>query len=174
MSIIYIRDNKELLHIGFQDIKKYHGNLALMAVAVGFRSLQAGFQELFGSGAPDRKEISIVSGHGGPGFRDAFEFVTRAVTRGVYKVDVDYPAAQYDPHRPQSYAFVISTEDGKAVEVSLKDGFLPMEFYDYLKKGREKTMTEQDTEQFTKLKQELSERALLLSQDELLSVRRIS
>ncbi|MGQ5395830.1 hypothetical protein ACT8ZS_33995 [Paenibacillus sp. M.A.Huq-84] len=44
----------------------------------------------------------------------------------------------------------------------------------YLKKGREKTITEQDTEQFTKLKQELSDRALLLPQDELLSVRRIS
>lgn len=135
MSTIYIKDGKELLEIGFPEVRKYHGNIALMAVAVGFRSLQAAFKELYGEDAPQRKEISILSGHGGPGFRDAFEFVTRAVTRGAYTVDVNYPQAQHDPHRAQGYAYVISSTDGKSVEVSLRDGFLPLAFYDYLKKG---------------------------------------
>jgi hypothetical protein len=175
MSTIYIRDGKELLEIDFTEVRKYHGNLALMAVAVGFRALQAAFQELYGDDdAPQRKEISILSGHGGPGFRDAFEFVTRAVTRGAYTVDVNYPQSQYDPHRAQGYVYVISSTDGRSVEVSLKDGFLPLAFYDYLKKGREGMMTEEDVEVFTELKASLSKHALTLPQDELLAVKRIS
>ena len=174
MSTIYIRDRKEVLEIHVEDVKKYHGSLALMAVGVGFRALQAGFRELFGDDIPERKDISIVSGHAGPGFRDVFEFVTRAVTRGAYQVDVHYPVSQFDPHRPQSYAFVISTADGKAVEVSLRDGFLPQVFYDLLKKGRENTLTEQEHEQLDQLKLDLFERAMQLPQDELLAVKRIA
>lgn len=174
MSVVSVRDNKEVLEIRFEDIRKYHGNLALMAVAVGFRSLQAAFTELFDDEPPERKSLSILSGHGGPGFRDAFEYVTRAVTRKAYQVNVEYPKAQYDPHRKQSYAFVISSQVGSAVEVSLKENFLPAEFYDYLKKGREEAMSEQDVEQFSQLKLSLSQKALALSQEELIDVRRIS
>lgn len=174
MSVIYIRDRKEVLELRYEDVKKYHGGLALMAVAVGFRSLQAAFSELFGDEAPNRKDISILSGHAGPGFRDVFEYVTRAVTRGAYTVDVNYPVSQFDPYRPQSYAFVISTADGQSVEVALREGFLPAAFYDYLKKGRENAMTEQDEEALDQLKLELSERAIALPQDELLVVKRLS
>lgn len=174
MSVIYIKDRNQVLELGFHDVTKYHGSLALMAVAVGFRSLQAAFAELFGDDAPDRKELSILSGHAGPGFRDVFEYVTRAVTRGAYQVDVNYPVSQFDPYRAQSYAFVVTTVDGRAVEVSMRDDFLPAAFYDYLKKGREQAMTEQDVQDFEKLKLALSERAMELPQSELLSVKRIS
>lgn len=174
MSVIYIKDRNQVLELGFHDVTKYHGNLALMAVAVGFRSLQAAFAELFGDDAPDRKELSILSGHAGPGFRDVFEYVTRAVTRGAYQVDVNYPVSQFDPYRAQSYAFVVTAADGRAVEVSLRDDFLPAAFYDYLKKGREQAMTEQDVQDFEKLKLALSERAMELAQNELLFVKRIS
>ena len=173
MSVIRVRDRNQVLELSFHDVTKYHGSLALMAVAVGFRTLQAAFAELFGEEAPERKELSILSGHAGPGFRDVFEYVTRAVTRGAYQVDVDYPVAQFDPHRPQSYAYVITAADGRAVEVALLDSFLPAEFYDYLKKGREQTMTEQDVHDFEKLKLALSERALALPQHELLTIKRI-
>ncbi|WP_282938932.1 hypothetical protein [Paenibacillus sp. RC67] len=174
MSVVRVMDDRTCLEIGFEDIRKYHGELALMAVAVGFRSLQAAFAELFGDDIPQRKSISIVSGHAGPGFRDAFEYVTRAVTRGAYQVNVDYPAAQYDPHRAQSYAYVISTTEGASVEVALKDDFLPMKFYDFLAKGREGTMTEEDKEEFREMKWSLSQRAQALTQDELLTVTRLS
>lgn len=173
MSMIRIQDGKEVLDIGFSDIRKYHGNLALMAVAVGFRSLQAAFGVLFGDEVPERKTISILSGHGGPGFRDAFEYATRAVTRAAYQVDTNYPQGQYDPHRAQGYAFVVSSDNGSAVEVVLNKDFLPLTFYDYLKKGREGTMTEADEEAFGKLKLELSERALATPQEELFEIRRL-
>ena len=177
MSTIYIRDGRKGEHlkkISFQDLEKYHCSEYQMAIAVGFRLLEVGLKELCGNNPPERKELSILSGHGGPGFRDAIEYITRAVTREAYTVDVNYPKAQYDPHRAQSYTFVISSTNGSSVEVSLNDGFLPLEFYDYLAKGREGTRTEQDEVELDKLKQELCDKALALPQDQLLSVRRIS
>jgi hypothetical protein len=177
MLDIQIRDGRKGEHlkkIRFEDVEKYHCGQYLMAIAVGFRSMQAGIQELCGSEPPQRNDISILSGHGGPGFRDAIEYVTRAATRGALTVDVNYPVAQHDPYRAQSYAFVISHTNGSAVEVSLKEGFLPLEFYELLDKGRAGTRTEEDEERLDQLKRELCDRALAMSQEELLRVARIS
>lgn len=174
MSVIRVRDGRELLEIGFEDLLKYHGSVALMALAVGFRVQQAAFGELFGTEPPERRTLSVLSGHAGPGFRDAFEFITRAVTRGAYRVDTEYPQGQYDPYRAQGYAFVVTAEDGSAAEVVLKPDFLPTVFYDYLRKGRERTLTAEDVEAFDLLKRTLAEKALRLSQQELLTVRRVS
>ncbi|MCQ6563355.1 hypothetical protein [Paenibacillus mendelii] len=174
MTTIQVKDIKEVLTLQFSELRNYHGSLALMAIGVGFRVLQAAFKELYGNEAPDRKSLSVRSGHAGPGFRDAFEYVTRAVTRGAYTVDIDYPVAQYDPYRVQSYAYVISDDKGVSVEVSLKEDFLPAKFYEYLKKGREETMTLEELEDNEKLKGILCERALALPQDELLEVKRLS
>ncbi|WP_232699667.1 hypothetical protein [Brevibacillus daliensis] len=174
MTTIFIRDRQEVLEIHFSDVRKYHGNIALMALAVGFRTLQAAFSELYGDTVPNRKDISILSGNAGPGFRDVFEFVTRASTRQVYQVDTTYPQGQYDPYRPQSYAFVITASNGDAVEVMLKENFLPKIFYDYLKKGREGTFTETEFKANEQLKIDLCERALSLPLDELLYIRRLT
>lgn len=174
MPAIRIFDGGTLIPIGFQDIEKYHGQLAIMAVAVGFRVLQAAFRELFGDEAPRRQDISIRSGHAGPGFRDAFEFVTRAVTRGVYQVDVHYPRAQHDPYRPQSYAFIISGADGRAVEVALNENFLPLRFFELLAKGRNGTTTSEEQMEMERLKRSLADRALAMPQAELLSIQRIA
>lgn len=160
--------------ISFEDIEKYHCGQYLMAIAVAFRMLQAGIQELCGDQAPLRKDITIMSGHGGPGFRDAIEYVTRATSHGALSVDVNYPVAQYDPHRAQSYTFVITISGGDSVEVSLNDGFLPLEFYDLLKKGRAGTRTENDELRLYQLKKELCERALAMSTEELLTIKRLS
>lgn len=173
MSIIRIRDRKEIIEIHFSDVRKYHGSMALMAIGVGFRVLQAAFAELYGEEVPNREDISILSGHAGPGFRDVFEFVTRAVTRGAYQVDTSYPQGQYDPYRAQSYSYVITDHQGSKVEVTLKEDFLPLKFYDYLKKGRDGNMSEAELEDNEQLKVELCERALALPQEELLLIRRI-
>ncbi|TBL76085.1 hypothetical protein [Paenibacillus thalictri] len=174
MSSLKIKDRGEVLTLQFSELRNYHGNLALMAIGVGFRAVQAALAELYGEEAPERSSLSVQSGHAGPGFRDAFEYTTRAVTRGAYKVDVNYPVAQYDPYRPQSYAYVISDAQGASVEVALKPDFLPSVFYEYLKKGREGTMTPEDTAANEALKASLCEKALALPQDELLEVKRLS
>lgn len=172
LQAIKIKDRGEVLTLQFSELRNYHGNLALMAIGVGFRVVQAALTELYGDDAPERSNLFILSGHAGPGFRDAFEYTTRAVTRAAYTVDVNYPAAQYDPYRPQSYAYVISDSQGASVEVCLKANFLPDVFYEYLKKGREGTMTAENIAEMEKLKADLCEKALLLPQTELLEVKR--
>ncbi|PWW05145.1 hypothetical protein DFQ01_105129 [Paenibacillus cellulosilyticus] len=174
MSVIRIKDRGELLTLQFSELRSYHGNLALMAIGVGFRVVQAALTELYGEEAPERSSLFVRSGHAGPGFRDAFEYTTRAVTRGAYSVDVNYPVAQYDPFRPQSYAYVISDSAGGSVEVALKPNFLPAVFYAYLLKSREGTLTAEDKAANEQLKASLCEKALSLPQAELLEVKRLS
>lgn len=173
MTGLKIYDHGELLEIGFQDIRKFHGIRAYMAIGVAYRVMQAAFIELYGNEVPERRDISILSGHGGPGFHDAFEFVTRAATRGQYIVDATYPQAQYDPNRPTSYAFVFKRQTGEQVEVSLKADFLPPVFYEYLKKGREDSFSPEEYEACEKLKKELCIRALKMPLESLLEVRHI-
>lgn len=171
MKSIQIYDREDLLEIEFQDIRKFHGTRAYMTIGIAYRMAEAAFEALYGEDVPERSDISILAGHGGPGFRDAFEFITRAATRGEYEVDTAYPMAQYDPYRPTSYAFVFKRKSGEEVEVSLKKEFLPTVFFEFLKKGREEVFTPEEYEEFEKMKEQLCMRALELPLDELIEVR---
>lgn len=173
MRTIKIYDRNDLIEISFDDIKKYHGYGAYMALGVGFRVVEAAFEALYGDEIPNRKDISILSGHGGPGFRDVFEFVTRVKTRDAYTIDVNYPKAQYDPYRPTSYTYVFTKTNGESVEVSLKEGFLPPIFFEYLRKGRENSFTPEEYADCEALKQELGNRAYEMPIEDLLVVKRL-
>ena len=174
MRAIKIYDRNDILEITWDDIKKYHGFGAYMAIGVAYRVVEEGLLELYGDEIPRREDISILSGHGGPGFRDVFEFVTRALTRGEYTIDVNYPKAQYDPYRAQAYAYVFSKKNGESVEVLLKDDFLPPVFYDYLVMDRENSWTEEAYAECQKLIRILGDRAYNMSREELLIVTRLS
>ena len=170
LRTIKIYDRNDLIEISFDDIKKYHGYGAYMALGVGFRIVEAAFNELYGEEIPNRKDISILSGHGGPGFRDVFEFVTRAKTRGKYTVDVNYPKAQYVPNHATSYAYVFTISNGESVDVSLKEGFLPPIFFEYLTKA---SLTEEEFAHCEVLKKELGNRAYEMPIEDLLEVKRL-
>ena len=173
MRAIKIYDRNDLIEITFDDIKKYHGYGAYMAIGVGFRVVEAAFKELYGDEIPNRKDISILSGHSGPGFRDVFEFVTRAKTRDAYTIDTNYPKAQYNPHWPTAYAYVFTKANGESVEVTLKEDFLPPIFYDYLKKGRDNSFTPEEYAHCEVLKQKLGNRAYEMPIEDLLTVTRL-
>ena len=174
MRTIKIYDRTDLLEISFDDIKKFHGYGAYMAIGVAFRVLETAFEELYGEEIPNREDISIVTGHGGPGFRDCFEFVTRAKTRGEYTVDVNYPKAQYDPYRATGYVYKFTKKNGEAVEILLKENFLPPVFYDYLKMGREESFTEETYAAARKLILELGDKVYNMAKEDLLIVNRIN
>lgn len=171
MTAIQIYDEQELVHIAFDDIRKYHGTKELAAVGVAYRMAEAAFEALYGVDVPERQEIAIQAGQNCAGFRDAFEFITRAETRGKYLIDPEYPAAQYDPYRKSSYAFIFSRSSGEEVEVSLKKEFLPYAFYDLAKKNRECLLTQEEAQTFETLNKDLCFRALELPLDEVVEVR---
>lgn len=126
--VIIIQGEEEPIRIGFEALAAYHGQGALAMLAVAFQA-QVTALALLSPGVPVRREaLSVVSGHPGPGVRDAFEFVTRALTRGVYVVDKSLPEARLVPGFDISYSFRV-TLDGKTVELALKPGILPARFF---------------------------------------------
>ncbi|MHB0767789.1 hypothetical protein [Bradyrhizobium sp. 5.13L] len=120
---------EEPVEVGFPMVAAYHGQSALAMAAIVFQAQRAAFAVLSPEKIPARRDVSIVSGHPGPGVRDAFEFVTRAVTRGAYTVDRALPEARLVPGHDISYSFRITLGE-RTVEMALLPGVLPQRFFE--------------------------------------------
>ncbi|WP_341666733.1 hypothetical protein [Alcaligenes sp. SDU_A2] len=120
------------LNIPFAAVQAYHGHGALAMLALTFQGLRGALVRLQNDGNPlPRSALSVISGHPGPGVRDAIECVTRAVTRGCYMVDRDLPAARYNKAADRSYSFQLR-DATRSVHAILRPGVLPPEFFDLL------------------------------------------
>lgn len=124
-----IMGEEEAVDIRFPALVAYHGQSALAMLAITFQGLRAALARLAPDTPPLRADMSVVSGHPGPGVRDAFEFVTRASTRGVYTVDRLLPKARLNPKSNISYSFRLTLKD-RTVEGALRAGVLPQRFFD--------------------------------------------
>ena len=75
------------LTFSFADLMRYHGPDSPGGVAHAYKVLEAALP-LLGPGGPcERRAMTVRTAFGGPGARDGFELVTRAVTEGRYVVD---------------------------------------------------------------------------------------
>ncbi|MGI8411775.1 MAG: hypothetical protein ACR2LV_03505 [Solirubrobacteraceae bacterium] len=87
MSTIGVLDRDRLLSFSFEDMMRYHGPGSPGGVAHAFKVMERAFPRL-DEGAPlHRRDITITTAFGGPGARDGFELVTRAVTGDRYVLD---------------------------------------------------------------------------------------
>lgn len=103
-------------------------------LAITFRAQQAAFAHLCPERPPRREDIQVASGHPGPGVRDAFEMVTRCMTRGACHVDKTLPGQRLNPMGNAVYAWRI-TVAGRSLHVALRPGVLPAEFFRLLSAG---------------------------------------
>src|SRR3954465_4977593 len=71
----------------FADLMRYHGPASPGGVAHAFKVLERALPLLAPGGAVERREGVGDTAFGGPGARDAFELVLRAVTGERYRVD---------------------------------------------------------------------------------------
>ncbi|MGZ3340615.1 MAG: hypothetical protein ACXWLB_07660 [Reyranella sp.] len=124
-----VMGEEEAIEIGFPALAAFHGQSALAMLAITFQGLRGAFDILSPAVPPPRAEIAVVSGHPGPGVRDAFEFVTRASTRGAYIIDRSLPKARLNPRAGISYSFRLSLR-GRTVEAALRPGVLPERFFE--------------------------------------------
>jgi hypothetical protein len=127
---VTVRDGDDTIRFVFADVEKYHGQGSIGGAAIGFKVVEAALGALFPDAPAPREALTIVSGHGGPGFRDAFELITRAVTRGAYTVDRDRQAGRLNPLSPTAYSFTFLVADGRAADVVMRDGIVPYRFYE--------------------------------------------
>jgi|SRR5215207_5949436 len=125
---IEVLDRGARLTFSFDDILKYHGPRSPGGAAHAFKVLQRALPLLAPHGPCERREIIVETAFGGPGARDAFEMVTRAVTDDRFRVD----AGLARPERGRAlerFVFRLGYRD-RWTTLALRDGFVTDEFID--------------------------------------------
>ena len=84
MSELAVTDGDARLAFAFEDLMRYHGPGSPGGVAHAYKVLELALPLLEPGAPPQRREIEVATAFGGPGARDAFELVLRAVTGGRY------------------------------------------------------------------------------------------
>lgn len=125
MSTIVVLERGTRIGFSFADLMRYHGPGSPGGVAHAFKVLERALPLLDPGGPPERREIVVQTAFGGPGARDAFELVTRAVTEGRYVVD----PALARPERGRAlerFVFRLRYRD-RSVTLVAREGFVPDE-----------------------------------------------
>ena len=153
--MISVLDQGERIDFSFEDLMRYHGPSAPGGVAHAFKVMERAWPELEPDGPPERREVSVRTAFGGPGARDAFEMVTRAVTGERYAVDPELARTDLGRTR-ERFVFVLGYR-GRSVTLQLREGFVTEEFVDLAGKGG-RSAGEED--RLTQLKREMAERVM--------------
>ena len=112
----------------FDDMMRYHGPHSPAGVAMAFKVMQRAFAALSPDRPPERRSINVRTAFRGPGARDGFEAVTRAVSDGRYTVDRTLVRADRG-RLLEDFVFVVGIAD-RAATLLLRDGFVTEEFID--------------------------------------------
>lgn len=123
-----VAERGQVLEFTFSDLILYHGPGSPGGVAHVFKVLERGLPLLDPEGPCERREISIVTAFGGPGARDAFEMVTRAVTGKRFRVDDSLTRPDRGRAR-ERFVFTLAYRD-RSVTLVLRDGFVTDGFID--------------------------------------------
>lgn len=163
MTALFIQDIDGSIEITFDDVKKFHGTRSLCGLTVGFTVLRAAWASLSDGKPLDRNDISVATAFPGPGARDAVEMVTRAVTRGAFKVVSDkQPNDQIAEAAKGAYWYRIKA-NSRAIELGLKQGILPDDFLRLRRKILAGDTTASEESAFRALQFELSNRLLSMN-----------
>ena len=152
---VEVVERGQLSAFSFEDLMRYHGPGSPGGVAHAFKVLERALPLLDPAGPCERREIVVETAFGGPGARDAFELVTRAVTDERYHVD----AALARPDRGRAlerFVFRLGYRE-RRVTLLLREGFVTDEFID-LARAAERTPAEE--RRLDRLKREMADRVL--------------
>lgn len=125
---ITVLEGERELAFSFEDMIRYHGGHSPGGVAHGFKVLERALPLLEVAGRVERRMITIETAFGGPGARDAFELVTRAVSDGRYTVDESLARSELGRTR-ERFVFRLRHHD-RVVLLTLREGFVSEEFID--------------------------------------------
>ena len=157
-TVLTVFEDGRRLTYEFDDLMKYHGPGFPGGVAHAFKVMERAFPLLAPDGYIERRDIEIDTSFGGPGGRDAFEMVTRVVSRGKYTVDpsLGEPWAE-DGHR-RHYFFRLRHQD-RTAELIIRPGHIRDEFFAL---GKKEDRTVDDEIHLAWLKREMTDRLLAL------------
>ena len=158
---IEVAERGRHMAFSFDDMLRYHGGGSPGGVAHAFKVLECALPLLDPDGPCERREIVVETAFGGPGARDAFELVTRAVTGDRYRIDESLAR----PERGRTLErFVFRlTYRGRSVTLELREGFVTDEFIDL---ARTEGRSVEQERRLDVLKRELAERVMARAADE--------
>jgi hypothetical protein len=125
---IEVVERGRVIAFSFDDMLRYHGGGSPGGVAHAFKVLERALPLLDPDGPCERREIAVETAFGGPGARDAFELVTRAVTGDRLRIDESLAR----PERGRTlerFVFRLRYRD-RSVTLALREGFVTEEFID--------------------------------------------
>lgn len=155
-----------IIAFSFDDALRYAGPHSPAGVAIAFKAMVRAFIALSPAGPPPRRAVTIRTPFRGPGARDCFEMVTRAVTDGRYTVD--RALLRTDRGRLlEDFVFELSL-DGATVTLLLRDGFVTDEFIDL---ARTDHRTAAQELRLDALKAQLAQRVLAAHPNEVFELR---
>lgn len=126
ISTIEVADEGSALVYSFDDVMLYHGPGSPGGVAHAVKVMERVLPLLEPHGLLERREIEVETAFAGPGARDGFEMVTRAVTEGRYLVDDALARPERGPTR-ERFVFRLGYR-GRRVTVVLREGYVGEEF----------------------------------------------
>lgn len=151
INTIEVADQGVTLTYTFEDLMRYHGPGSPGGVAHALKVMERVLPLLEPDGLAQRHEIEVDTAFAGPGARDAFEMVTRAVTEGRYVVDDVLARAELGPTR-ERFVFRLRYR-GRSVTVVLREGYVGEEFIEL---ARMQQRTEQQESRLTALKGDMA------------------
>jgi len=149
----------------FDDMMRFHGVHSPAGVAMAFKVMQRAFAALSPGGPPERRSIVVRTAFRGPGARDGFEAVTRAVSDGRYVVDRTLLRADRG-RLLEDFVFVLEI-GGRTATLLLRDGFVTDEFID-LARAEDRSDTQE--RRLDELKAELALRVVNTASNDVFDV----
>ncbi len=157
-SVLRVQEDGQPIDFSFDEITKYHGFAAPGGVAHAFKVMERAFPILDPDAPVERREVEIATPFAGPGARDAFECVTRAVTGDRYTID---PYLERPDVGPTQAKFVFHlTYRGRTVHLHLRPGQVSDEFITLV---RQPELSDADSKRLDVLKLEMADH--VMSQD---------
>ena len=154
-STIAVVDRGRRIAFSFEDVLRYHGPSSPGGAAHAFKVLERALPLLDPHGPCERREIVVETAFAGPGARDAFELVTRAVTGDRFHID----PALARPERGRAlerFVFRLGYRDRRAT-LALREGFVTDEFIDLARTEQRSAAQER---RLDVLKREMADRVM--------------
>lgn len=144
-------DNGREVSFSYEEMLDHHGGNSPGGVAHAFKVLEHSLPLLDAGRRVERRAIFIETAFGGPGARDAFELVTRAVSEERFIVNPSLVRPRNGRARER---FVFCLRCGEnSVTLTLRPGFVTEELIDLT---RQETRTADQEQQLTVMKAEMA------------------
>ncbi len=161
---VSVVDNGEVVTVDYQGSMTNHKSSLWWGTAVGYRAMQMAAKALSDDKLWSRDNLTVVSGHPGPGVLDSLDFVTKCKENDRLTV-MQNPNCENRCNSEMKFEWWVSDGE-RTAHVSLREDFVPQEFYELIDRQVYNEKTKEDDRLFELYKVNLSTRLWVASLEE--------